>query len=782
MDFKNLKREIIKKDFATLNDMQFKAVVTVRGPLLILAGAGSGKTTVLINRIAYLIKYGNAYFDDDTTCSPQDLETGKRYLNGEDEELPACFKSHPAAPYRILAITFTNKAAAELKERITKKLGGENDVVAGTFHSICAKILRVCGDRLGYDRSFTIYDTTDQKSVIKEVLKELGLSEKELPPKMCAAEISKAKEGFLTPEEYAESVGAGFVKQNVAKVYGLYQKRLLKDNAMDFDDLIANVVRLFEDNPDILHRYAERFEYVMVDEYQDTNLSQYRLVSLLSSVHKNLCVVGDDDQSIYSFRGATIENILSFERQFKNAKVIRLEQNYRSTKTILDAANAIISNNKGRKGKTLWTDRCDDSKIKVTTLENERGEAMYVAQQIMALKMTGEEFKNCAVLYRMNAQSNAVESVFTRSGVPYRIIGGHRFYDRKEIKDVMSYLSLINNPRDNVRLRRIVNEPKRGIGETTVNKAEQIAQDLGLSTFEILKDSANYPVLSRSAQKTAEFCAFIENMRELSKTELPHKLLETVLDKSGYMDMLVSEGDIAKERIENVNELISNLISYENETETPTLAEFLEETALISDIDNYDGDADCVTLMTLHCAKGLEFDNVFLIGLEEGIFPGTQSLFGGESEIEEERRIAYVGITRARKRLFITNAYTRLLFGTTNRHLPSRFLEEIPKNLCEIKGFTPSAFSYGERERYGRDYSNYGQGVYAGGKSSFAQKSDTPKSAAVFTVGQNVRHRVFGEGVILNATPMGGDTLLEIAFSSAGTKRIMANYAKLEQI
>ena len=782
MDFKTLKRKIIEKDFQNLNDMQFEAVVTTRGPLLILAGAGSGKTTVLINRIAYLIKYGNAYFDDTATCTPEDFALGERYLNGEDVPLPSCFRSHPAAPWRILAITFTNKAAGELKERITRKLGGENDVVAGTFHSVCAKILRVCGDRLGYDRSFTIYDTTDQKSVIKEVLKELGLSEKELPPKLCAAEISKAKEGFLSPADYAESAGAGFVKRKVAKVYEEYQKHLRADNAMDFDDLIVNTVRLFEENPDVLGRYAERFEYVMVDEYQDTNLSQYRLVSLLSSVHKNLCVVGDDDQSIYSFRGATIENILSFERQFKGAKVIRLEQNYRSTKTILDAANAVIANNKGRKGKTLWTSKQDDSKIKVTTLENERGEAMYLAEQIMALKMSGEEFKSCAVLYRMNAQSNAVESVFTRSGIPYRIIGGHRFYDRKEIKDVMSYLSLINNPRDNVRLRRIINQPKRGIGDTTLTRAEGIAADLSLSTFEILKDAENYPVLSRCSQKIGEFCAFIESMRELSQTAVPHKLLEAVLDKSGYMDMLIAEGDTGKERIENVNELISNIISYENETDTPTLAEFLEETALISDIDNYDRDADCVTLMTLHSAKGLEFDNVFLIGLEEGIFPGTQSVYGGESEIEEERRIAYVGITRGKKRLFITNAYTRLMFGTTNRHLPSRFLEEIPKELCDIKGFSPTAFSFGEGGSYQKDYSHLSDGSYQNTKSSFVPKSAPRQPSAVFTVGQSVKHKVFGEGVIINATPMGGDTLLEIAFSQSGTKRIMANYAKLEHI
>lgn len=823
MDFLTLRKKIIEKDFSRMNDMQFKAVVTTEGPLLVLAGAGSGKTTVLVNRIAYLVKYGNAYFDDNIPhYTEDDINEGMAYLRGEASHPGRVFSSRPAAPWEILAITFTNKAAGELKNRIAAILGEQSDVWAGTFHSVCAKILRFSGDRLGYTSSFTIYDTDDQKSVIKDILKTMKISEKELPVKLIAGEISRAKESFMGPSEYLSSAPSNHARELIAKVFAEYIKRLKNANAMDFDDLIINTVTLFEQNPDVLSKYSQRFRYIMVDEYQDTNYAQYRLISLLAGHHKNLCVVGDDDQSIYSFRGATIENILNFERQFPGAQVIRLEQNYRSTKTILRAANAIISNNRGRKGKELWTDREEDCDITVATLESEQGEARYVAERVLGDVADGAAFSSHAVLYRMNAQSNSIENVFARSGIPYRIIGGHRFFDRKEIKDVMSYLAVINNPADGVRLKRIINQPRRGIGDTSLAKAEEIASGLGISLFEVLKEAENYPALSRTAARAKEFCQLIDILREQAENVTLHELLELTLDKSGYMDMLRSEGDTSVERIENVNELLSSIVqyendnsdAYENDNSDATLAGFLEEVALISDIDNYDENSDVVTLMTLHAAKGLEFDTVFLVGMEEDIFPGSQSIYGGEAAMEEERRLCYVGVTRARKKLYITNAYSRLLFGFTRRNRPSRFIAEIPGDCCTVKGYSPFSAggswegspdgSYGGFGDNGFAGRGYGQGAWAdnGGysraKSGFGRSADgnfkiggssfkpasKPKSAPAktYTVGSSVRHNVFGEGVILNATPMGGDTLLEISFEKVGTKKIMANFAKLEQL
>ncbi len=792
-EFIALRKKIIEKDFGRMNACQLEAVVTAKGPLLVLAGAGSGKTTVLVNRIACLVKYGDAY---NSTFVPEiddaAIVFGRKYINGESDFLPEyAFSYYPAKPWEILAITFTNKAAGELKERIAAKLGEQaNEIWAGTFHSICGRILRRYGDLLGYSSHFTIYDTDDQKRVIKDILNQMGISEKELPPRHILAEISHAKDRLTSPAEYAASIQQYPMKKAIAKVYDAYQKRLKQADAMDFDDMIVNTVLLFEKNSDVLEYYAEKFKYIMVDEYQDTNIAQYKLVKLLASRHQNICVVGDDDQSIYSFRGATIENILSFEDQFTNAKVIRLEQNYRSTTTILDAANAIIANNRGRKGKNLWTDRKDDSKITINTLPTEQEEARFIANTILANVQNGGEFKQNAVLYRMNALSNSLENVFVRAGIPYRVIGGHRFFDRKEIKDVIAYMNVISNPNDSVRLKRIINEPKRGIGDTTVKNAEQIAAQLGIPLFEVFSNANDYPILSRAASKLDCFSKMVNELIDLSNDLPLDELFDEVLKKTGYLAALEAEGAEAVDRIENVQELRSGICNYQNEAEAPSLAEYLEEVALITDIDNYDPNEDYVILMTLHAAKGLEFDNVFLVGMEENIFPGTQSIYSGEKELEEERRLAYVGVTRAKRRLTLTNTYTRMLFGSTQRNLPSRFLQEIPSKLCDVVA---------AQSRFGMGTSPYSPsfGGYAAPNARYtvAEPTNPPKSAyretghtattstaskTTYTKGMRVRHKVFGVGMILNTTPMGGDYLLEIAFEERGTKKLMANFVKME--
>ena len=798
-----LRRAIIKKDFGRMNNMQLSAVVTTKGPLLVLAGAGSGKTTVLVNRIAYLVKYGDGWYTDYVPeISNSEYRMGEDFLSGKTTELPeGVFSFYPANPWEILAITFTNKAASELKNRIADKLGEKaNDIWAGTFHSICARILRRYGDFLGYSSHFTIYDTDDQKRVIKDILKQKGINEKELPVKYVMNEISHAKDSLISSEEYALSAAKGFyqMKRAAGEVYKEYQKRLKSADAMDFDDIIINTVELFEKNSDVLEYYANKFKYIMVDEYQDTNHAQYKLVSMLASLHQNICVVGDDDQSIYSFRGATIENILSFEDNFPNAKVIRLEQNYRSTSTILNAANTVIANNKGRKGKKLWTNLETDSKIKVNTLLNEQEEAKFVADTILSRVQQGEKFNQSAILYRMNALSSTIENVFVRSGIPYRVVGGHRFFDRKEIKDVVAYLNVINNPNDSVRLKRIINEPKRGIGETTVKNAEEVASQLGISLFEVFDNAKDYPILSRAATKLGTFTKMIKELIFLAD-ELPiDELFDELLNKSGYMLALQNEGAESADRVDNVNELRSGIKNYQNEAETPSLSEYLEEVALISDIDGYDPNEDYVVLMTLHSAKGLEFDNVFLVGMEENIFPSSQTIYGDEKELEEERRLAYVGITRAKRNLFITNAYTRMLFGFTNRNMPSRFLNEIPNELCETNGGNSldpweakfkQAISYGNLQGsgYNSDQKDYG---YSTTKRSNNPKStySTPTSSNTsgkaekveYAKGMRVRHKVFGDGTVLKTTPMGGDCLLEIAFDNLGTKKLMSNFVKME--
>ncbi len=781
--FLNIRNRLIEKDFGTMNNMQFAAVTCIKGPLLVLAGAGSGKTTVLINRIAYMIKYGDAYCSKYAqNYSDADITAAELYLNDETNELQSyVFSNNPAKPWEILAITFTNKAAGELKDRIAAKLGNvANDIWAGTFHSICGKILRRYGDLLGYSSHFTIYDTDDCKRLVKELLKQRNIDEKILSHRLVLNEISHAKDKLISAEEYIENAGVDQRLKMIGEIYKAYQSSLKSADAMDFDDMIVNVVTLFKENPEVLNYYSGKFKYIMVDEYQDTNTAQYVLIKMLASVHGNICVVGDDDQSIYRFRGATIENILNFEEHYPNAKVIRLEQNYRSTEVILNAANAVIEKNVGRKGKTLWTKNGRGQNIKIYTAEDERGEAKFVADAILNHVQGGGKFADCAVLYRMNAQSNALENVFARSGISYKIIGGYRFFERKEIKDVISYLSVISNPSDTIRLRRIINEPKRGIGEATVSAAEGIANAFGISLYEVFKTANDYPVLSRAAKKLAEFCNMMDSLIELSSSVYMDELLDAVLDKTGYMENLVSQGLEAQDRIENVKELKTTLYQYRNDNEAATLQGFLEEIALVSDIDAYDENADNVVLMTVHSAKGLEFENVFLIGMEEGIFPGNQSIYSGPAEIEEERRLAYVAITRAKKRLFISKAYSRMLFGTTNRNRTSRFVDDIPAEFTDVEspiingvGFIGGTTNINNQKH---SYSNYG---YSAKRIQPTSQKPTP-DLSVYKVGQTVSHKTFGSGLILSVKPMGTDALLEIAFDTVGTKKLMANFAKLK--
>ncbi len=796
-EFLELRKKIIEKDFKYMNDKQREAIFQVNGPVLILAGAGSGKTTVIVNRIANIVKYGNAYKSKDVAFEPseRDLRYMKAYLDGDESalfDIEDLLSVEPARPWQILAITFTNKAANELKERLEKMLGEEaKDIWASTFHSSCVRILRRDGEVLGYSKSFTIYDTDDTKRLIKECQRQLGISDANLPHKTIQNEISHAKDSLVTPEDYIASAGKDARKAQIGKVYKMYQKELKNADAMDFDDIIVNTVKLLEEHPDVREHYQKKFRYIMVDEYQDTNHAQYRLTELLAGGHRNICVVGDDDQSIYRFRGATIENIMSFEHRYAESEIIRLEQNYRSTQTILDVANEVISNNKKRKGKSLWTANGGGDKVVINTAYDETDEAKFIAETIEDGVSTGKfTFSDHAVLYRMNAQSNTIENVLVRAGIPYRIIGGYRFYERAEIRDAIAYLTVVNNPNDNVRLRRIINVPKRGIGDTTVNKASEISSGLGISLYEVFSHADEYEALKRSAKKLMQFAETIESVRaNLDKIPID-ELFEDIIRKTDYMSHLRLDKEKGAERIENIYELVTNLKNYQTENEEPTLSGFLEEVALMTDLDNYNAQQDAVVLMTIHSAKGLEFPVVFLPGMEESIFPGVQSMFNPE-DVEEERRLAYVGITRAKRRLYISHANSRMLFGTTSRNLPSRFVLEIPDALTEKTGRRPSsqmsfeALARGDYERdsyRGEERSTFqGNGYLARNKAAVSQK---PQSAPTetFSVGDTVAHKVFGKGVVVSAKPMANDFMLEIAFEGGSTKKLMANFAKLQKV
>ncbi|MBR5272549.1 MAG: UvrD-helicase domain-containing protein [Clostridia bacterium] len=785
--FLQLRRKIIEKEFSRMNNKQLEAVLTINGPLLILAGAGSGKTTVLVNRIANLIRFGDAYVTDAINFDVEDGDIVflEQYLNGEHDQkdsVDAMLAHKAAQPWQILAITFTNKAAGELKNRLELMLPkGANEIWASTFHSCCARILRQHSDKLGYTRNFTIYDTDDQKKAIKQALERLNIDEKFLPVKYIMSEISHSKDQMVSPEEYAEQYQFDFRKKSVGMVYSEYQQILKESDAMDFDDLIVKTVELLQNNPDVLGYYQHRFRYVLVDEYQDTNHVQYLLTSMLAGGYNNLCVVGDDDQSIYRFRGATIENILSFEKQYTNAKVIRLEQNYRSTGIILDAANAVIKNNENRKGKNLWTDAGAGEKITMYCSSDETREGEYIADTIVDNVNGGMKWSDHAILYRMNAQSNMIERAFIRMGVPYRILGGRKFYDRKEIKDALAYLQVINNTSDSVRLRRIINEPKRGIGDTTVNNAAEIAQTLGMSLFEVIKTADEYAKLSKSSKGLLKFAKMIEDLQELAQTATLKELFDEVMEQSGYINALSGDPETCDERRDNLRELSSNLLKYSEENPDGDLPGFLEEVALMTDIDNYDETSDSVVMMTLHASKGLEFPVVFIPGMEEGIFPSMQTMYDN-SEVEEERRLAYVGITRAKKKLYLTNTQKRMLFGKTSLNRQSRFALEIPHDCVERKSdrfSSSSSFSPIGAGKNTTQKSSY-LGSNSFGKSSFAKPAASAPTES-FSIGDRVKHKVFGEGTVLSCQKMGNDTLLEIAFDTVGTKKVMAKFAKLSK-
>ncbi len=759
----------MNKDAVKPNREQQQVIDTVDGAVLVVAGAGTGKTATVVKRIEHIIK--------------------DRY----------------ARPWQVLAITFTNKAAGELKERLENTIGSEaNDIWAQTFHSMCSRMLRRFGDRLGYTQHFTIYDTDDQKRVMKRVQKNLGIDDKFLNHRSILTEISRAKDSLIDPREYKHTNQNDFRKSKIAECYRDYQQELLRSDAMDFDDMIFNTVRLLKENPDVLETYQHQFKYIIVDEYQDTSYAQYVLTYLLAGEHHNICVVGDDDQSIYRFRGATIENIMRFKERYEGegVKVIQLQlaENYRSKQNILDAANAVIANNKTRLADKRLRSYAgkDGDKIVLYTANNELDEAQFIIDQINENVKNGMAYKDHAVLYRMNAQSRNIEIMMAKSGISYRIIGGNRFFDRKEIKDIVSYFALINNTADNVRLQRIINVPKRGIGDTMFNYILEIAAANKMTAFEVCEQADEFAKTQRSANKLKSFCNMINGFRQdLEDGMSVNDLLQEILEQTGYFAYL-DEDDPTKadDRKANVQELSSMFVKYQEEDENFTLQTFLEDVALVSDIDSYNEDEDSVVLMTLHSAKGLEFPVVFIPGMEEGIFPGNQSMYSDE-DLEEERRLAYVGITRAREKLYLVSARQRMLYGTTNRNMLSRFLGEIPSDICDDKtvrmqstygtsagGYSSHFGSPAKPHKYSRstpigDAKRSSTAAHAFGQVGGANPQ---ASGETYAVGDTVRHASFGTGVVISAKPMGNDTLMEIAFDKAGTKKLMANYAKLQKL
>lgn len=794
--FLSARKNYISACFSNLNPMQQQAVMTTEGPLLLLAGAGSGKTTVLINRIANLIRFGSA--SDSNTIPDFITESDVEFLEHLPEQPDPqdldradwLCQENPAAPWSIIAITFTNKAANELKERLAKVLGDQAmDIWAMTFHSACCRILRRDIDCLGYDRRFTIYDSSDSERVMKEIIKDMGLDDKTFPAKLVLNLIGREKDQMITPDECAEQAKRNndIRMGHVAKAYKRYQTRLKENNAVDFDDIINLTVRLLQENEDLRQYYQRKFRYVLVDEYQDTNNMQYLLTSLLAGGHENICVVGDDDQSIYRFRGATIENILNFEKQYKNARTIRLEQNYRSTQSILNAANAVISHNVGRKGKRLWTSNGEGDPVISYEAFNEGEEANYVAGRIIAMSR-GSNFKDYAVLYRTNAQSNAIEYSFKRNGIPYRIIGGTRFFDRAEVKDMLAYLCLINNRADDLRLLRIINNPPRGLGAKTIETAQRLARAEEQNLYHVVSHPSDYAPLEKAEPKLKAFSDMIESLAELLDTGISlADFYEEVMIRTGYADMLQSKPtEENKTRLENIRELKSSINNYAQNAECPSLAGFLEEIALYTDIEQYDENADAAVMMTIHSAKGLEFDHVFLVGFEDGLFPGMRSI-GDPEEMEEERRLCYVAITRAKKTLDITHARQRMLYGRTNSAMVSRFLKEIPEECLEKKGGQRS------HQNQERGQAGAGQGTGYGNRTSKAysmvkeqikrsEKSvftsaPTKSSMLELNKGDMVQHAAFGKGMVLSVMKMGGDALLEIAFDQIGTKKLMSKTA-----
>jgi len=728
-EFCKLRDTYIEKQFGRLNEMQRAAVFTTSGPLLILAGAGSGKTTVLVNRIANLIRFGSAHGSSWTPreVTEDDVKALRTALmTGTDAPgwLDGMLRKDAVRSWNVMAITFTNKAAGELKERLRNMLGGEegDEVFASTFHSACVRILRRWAEEIGYPRSFTIYDTDDSQRVMKTVYKELSVDDKFFPVKNAINQMSRWKDQLVSPAEALQTPAKDTKGALAARVYAAYEKKLKEAGAFDFDDLIYQTVQLLAEHKEVRDFYQNKYRYLLVDEYQDTSVAQFRLVSLLTGPEKNICVVGDDDQSIYRFRGATIENILNFERVYPGTKTIRLEQNYRSTSNILNAANCVIQHNTERKGKTLWTQNGEGDKVQVYTAENEQDEASHIADIIGQHLREGGHLADHAVLYRMNAQSAPLESYFTRAGIPHKIVGGQRFNDRKEVKDIHSYMSIVANPRDDVRLRRIINEPARKIGATTIDVIADLAGQEGVSMLEIIRHADQYAKLSRAIAPLYKFYQIYERLQDSLENKTLDEFASDVIEITGYKAML--EADAAKghedaaDRLQNLGQLVNNVKNYcDQQGEEASLEGYLEDIALISDIDNYNESADQVVLMTIHSAKGLEFPYVFLIGMEEGVFPSEMSKYS-EADLEEERRLAYVGITRAKKELYISNSVTRMLYGRTQRNEPSRFLREIePEYLEETRSPVLE-----QRSRLGGWGSNYSDTV-PGGASGYSGAS-----------------------------------------------------------
>lgn len=786
--FIKAKRELFNILYSHLNPMQRKAVFTVNGPLLILAGAGSGKTTVLVNRISYIIRYGNSYYSDilplDLDMSDVErLEKSKVLQKEEISEILKEYAVDPCPPWCLLAITFTNKAAKEIAERLEKDLADDaNDIWSGTFHSICLRILRKYGDKIGLNKSnITIYDTDDTKRLLSSCMKELNIDEKMLNPNVVRNEISRCKDKLITPEMLASDSGGSsdFRLRKISVIYKLYQQKLQEANAVDFDDIIFKTVELLRKDEEAREYCQRKFKYVCIDEYQDTNHAQFVLSSLFAGGYNNIMAVGDDDQSIYKFRGATIENILNFDTEYKNVNVIKLEQNYRSTEYILNSANSVIGNNKGRKGKVLWTEKTGGEPVLVRCCDNQLEEAKYIINKIVELAIKEKRaYSDFAILCRMNAQSSTLENVFVKSGVPFRMLCGQRFYERKEVKDILSYLCLINNTDDDLRLKRIVNEPKRKLGNTTMGAVEKIAAAEGCSMFDVMKNCSKYTALSQAQTKIADFVLLIEGLRNMVGILPLHEIVQRTIVLSGYEDMIIAGGETEKGRLENVMQMISNAEEYLTNNPDGTLASYLDEVSLVADIDNYDTSADAVTIMTIHSAKGLEFPVVFVPGFEEGIFPGNQSS-AFEEELEEERRLAYVAITRAKERLICTHARERLLFGQTQYNRVSRFLEEIPsdyiiKELSEYeKAMLEPRNSYRQKRRI-----ELSKEIKIKENPIKKMQSHLPD----INIGDRVKHLTFGEGTVLSNKPMGADILYEIAFDNAGTKKLMGTFAKLKKI
>ena len=793
------KRRLFDKVYGQrLNPEQCRAVFTAKGPLLVLAGAGSGKTTVLVNRIAYLIKYGNAYFSEKIN---EEVNEGViAALNGA-YDLPAEeithilpeFISEPCPPWAVLAITFTNKAAKEIRDRLSKTFDDPTvpeSIWAGTFHSVCLRILRKYGDRLGYRDGFSIYDTDDKKRMIVLCMKELGIDEKRLNPRVVANEISRAKDRLENAESF--NIEKDPRTKDISAVYRLYDKRMMEYNAVDFDDIIMKTVELLENHQDIREYYQRKFRYVLVDEYQDTNYAQFVLTTLLSDGHRNIMVVGDDDQSIYRFRGATIENILNFDKTYPDATVVKLERNYRSTENILDAANAIIGNNSDRHQKKLWSDKGRGDKIVLREAFDQNDEGRYIIDKIVhSVREDGRRYSDFAVLYRVNELARSLETSFTKSGVPYKILGSMRFYDRKEIKDMVAYLSVMSSPGDSLRLKRIINEPKRKIGSATVEAVEEIATLTSLTMYEVMKRANEYDALAKSADKLIGFVRLIEDIKE--NNTLPSKLIEAAFTDTGYRAMLEGEGFEGEGKISNVEEFISAAVEYEKRCadtgNEATLVGFLEEISLVSDVDKYDENADAVVLMTIHAAKGLEFPVVFLAGMEDGIFPSQQNL-GMPEEMSEERRLMYVAVTRAKEKLYITHAKSRIMYGKMGSGMLSQFVrEELPETLTMRDGpkkvpprttsYTPQQRgSYENRPAVSKEFNRapdiFGAPKRKAGAQSFGVVRYAP--------GTRVSHNVFGAGTILSARDMGGDVLYEVNFDSGVSKKLMATFAKLEKL